>query len=88
MAGSTVRVMAPPVAVNGPTVVGVAGNFKVRPDEGIGLGIGALMVMVPLEIDAGVLPVASTFVRAVPAMAEFPKAAAAETIEEGRATVD
>jgi len=36
----------------------------------------------------GVAPVASTFSVAVPTMAEFPTAAAAETIELGIGTID
>ncbi len=88
MAGSTVRLMAPPVAVKGPTDAGVEGNINVRPVAGTGLGIGALMTRLPLEIEAGVAPVASTLVTAVPAMAEFPSAAAADTMDVGRATMD
>ena len=87
-AGSTVRLMAPPEAVKGPTVPGVEGRTSVRPVDGTGLGMGALMVMVGAATDAGVAPVASTLSVAVPAMAEFPRAAAAETIELGRSTVD
>jgi hypothetical protein len=86
--GSTVRLMAPPEAVKGPIVVGVAGRFRVRPAVGTGLGIGALMAMVPLESDAGVAPVASTLVTAEPEIEEFPSAVAADTIELGRATMD
>ena len=46
------------------------------------------MTRLPLEIAAGVAPVASILVTAVPAMAEFPSAAAAEAIEAGITTVD
>ena len=87
MAGSTVRLMAPPVAVKGPTVPGVDGRLSNRPEAGTGLGMAALMAIEPLEIVAGVAPVASTFRVAVPAMAELPRAWAAETMELGRATV-
>jgi len=88
MAGSTVRVMAPPDAVKGPTVPGVEGRFRVRPVDGTGLGIGALMLIVGAATDAGVAPVASTLRLAVPVMAEFPRAAAADTMELGSRTVD
>ena len=88
MAGSTVRLMAPPVAVKGPIGRGVAGRFSVRPAAGTGLGIGALMVRVPLEIEPGWRPWRRPWVTAVPAMAEFPSAAAAATMELGRATVE
>ena len=88
MAGSTVRVMAPPDAVKGPTVPGVEGSTRESPVGGTGLGIGALIVMVGAATAAGVAPVASTLSVAVPVMAEFPSAAAAETMELGRTTVD
>ncbi len=87
-AGSTVRLMTPPLAVKGPIVPGVEGNVSVRPVAGTGLGIGASMVMGGAASDAGVAPVASTLSVADPVMAEFPRAAAAETIELGSATVD
>ena len=87
-AGSTVRLMTPPVAVKGPIVPGVLGNVSVRPEAGTGLGMGALMVMGGAASDAGVAPVASTLRVALPLMEEFPRAAAAETIELGSATVD
>jgi len=86
IAGSTVRVMAPPVAVNGPTVPGVEGRFSVMPVDGIGLGRGALMAISPAESDAGVAPVASTLTTAVPAIAVFPSAWAADAMDEGRVT--
>jgi hypothetical protein len=86
--GSTVRVMAPPVAVKGPMVVAGDGRFNVIPVTGMGLGNGALMVRLPLESDAGLAPVASTLVTAVPEIEEFPSAWAAEAIELGRTTVD
>ena len=86
MAGSTVRVMAPPVEVKGPTVSGTAGRSSVRPLLGTGDGMGASMARLPLESVAGVAPVASTFVSADPVMAEFPRACAAATIELGSAT--
>jgi len=88
MAGSTVTVMAPPDAVKGPTVPGVEGRFRARPVVGTGLGIGASMVIGGAATEAGVAPVASTLRLAVPVMAEFPRAAAAETMEEGSATTD
>ncbi len=87
-AGSTVREMAPPDALKGPTVPGVEGSVRPRPVAGTGLGMGVLMVMVPLEIEAGVAPVASIFSEAVPLMEEFPRAAAAVTIWVGRLTID
>jgi hypothetical protein len=88
MAGSTVRLMAPPVAVKGPTVPGVAGRTRARPVDGTGLGIGALIMMGGAATEAGVAPVASTLRLALPVMAEFPSAAAAPTIALGRTTVD
>ena len=53
MAGSTVRLMAPPVAVKGPTVPGVDGRLSNRPEAGTGLGMATLMAIEPLEIVAG-----------------------------------
>jgi hypothetical protein len=88
MLGSTVRVMEPPVAVKGPMVAAGDGRFSVIPVTGMGLGNGALMVRLPLESDAGLAPVASTSVTAVPSIEEFPSASAAEAIELGRTTVD
>jgi len=88
MAGSTVSVIAPPEAVNGPTVPAVEGRTSDRPVDGTGLGIGASMVMGAAATDAGVAPVASTLRLAVPVMAEFPRAAAADTMEFGSSTVD
>jgi hypothetical protein len=85
---STVREMAPPPAVNGPTVAGVDGSMSVKPAEGTGEGMGTLMASAPDGIDAGVAPAASTAVSAVPMMAEFPRAAAAPTMAPGSATVD
>ena len=79
--------MLPPEAVNGPTVWGVAGSASNRPAEGTGDGIGASIEMEGAATAAGVAPVASTLSAAVPVMAEFPNAAAAPTIEAGRATV-
>ena len=87
-AGSTVRVMAPPEAVNGPTVPGVEGRVKASPLAGTGLGIGASIVIGGAATAAGVAPVASTFNVAEPSMAEFPRAAAAATMELGSETVD
>ena len=87
-AGSTVRVMAPPEAVNGPTVPGVEGRTNARPVVGTGVGMGALIVIGAAARLAGVAPVASTFNVAVPSIEEFPKAAAAETMELGNNTVD
>ena len=84
--GSSVRVTAPPAAVNGPTVPGVEGRFSVMPVDGIGLERGALMVISPAESDAGVAPVASTLTTAVPAIAVFPSARAADAMDEGRVT--
>jgi hypothetical protein len=88
IAWSTVRVIAPPEAVKGPTVPGVEGRTKERPVDGTGLGIRALIAMGGAASVAGVAPVASTLIVALPAMAEFPSAAAAETMLLGRTTVD
>jgi hypothetical protein len=87
-AGSTVRLMAPPVAVNGPTDPGVEGRTSERPVDGTGLGMGASMEMGAAGSLAGVASVASTASEAMPAMAEFPSAAAADTMELGSDTVD
>ena len=84
MAGSTVRLMAPPVAVKGPTVAGVAGRASVIPAAGTGLGMGALIVTGGAVTDAGVAPVASTLSVAVPVIDEFPSAAAAPAMALGR----
>ena len=86
MAGSSVRVMAPPVAVKGPTVSAGLGSCRLRPELGTGDGMGASMARLPLGSEAGSAPVASTRVSADPVMAEFPRAAAAATIELGNAT--
>ena len=87
IAGSTVRVMLPPEAVNGPTVTGVAGSGSNSPVDGTGDGIGASIEIGGAATVAGVAPVASTLSAAVPVIAEFPNAAAAPTIEAGSATV-
>ncbi len=87
MAGSTVSEMAPPEAVNGPTVPGVEGSTSERPVDGTGLGMGASMEIGAEATVAGVAPVASTSTLAVPKIAEFPNAAAAETIALGSGTV-
>jgi len=88
IAGSTVRVTAPPEAVNGPTVPGADGSTRERPVGGTGLGIGALIAIGGAATEAGVAPVASTLSAAVPVMAEFPNAAAAATMALGSDTVD
>jgi len=84
--GSTFRLTAPPVAVNGPSVEGVAGNSRGMPAVGIGVGIGALNVMVPLGVLAGVAPVASTVADAVPVIAVLPRAWDAAAMDLGRLT--
>jgi hypothetical protein len=84
--GSRVSVMASPVAVKGPTVPGVEGSSSVMPVDGTGLGRGALMAMSPADTVAGVAPVASTLTTAVPVIAVFPSAAAAEAIDDGMVT--
>ena len=81
------KVTAPPVAVKGPMVDGVAGSARLRPLAGTGLGIGALNEIVPLEMLEGVAPVASTVADAVPDTAVLPRADVAETISDGMATV-
>ena len=43
-------VIGPPLAVNGPTVVGVPGSSRLRPLGGTGFGIGALIGIAPLLI--------------------------------------
>jgi hypothetical protein len=86
--GSTVRLILPPEAVNGPTVPGAEGSSIVRLVDGTGLGIGASIVIWGAATVAGVAPVASTLRVAVPTKAEFPTAAAAETIVLGSATLD
>jgi hypothetical protein len=84
--GSRVSVIVSPVAVKGPTVPGVDGRLSAMPVDGIGLGRGALMAISPAETVAGVAPVASTLTTAVPVIAVFPSAAAAEAIDDGMVT--
>jgi len=84
---STVKVMSPPPAVKGPTLPGAEGRSRVSPDVGIGLGMGVLNVIVS-DVVAGVAPVASTWIVAVPLIEEFPSAAAALAIWVGIETVD
>jgi hypothetical protein len=86
IAGSMLSVIVPPVAVKGPTVAGVDGRLSVMPVDGIGLGRGALMAISPAETVAGVAPTALTFTTAVPVIAVFPNAAAAEAIDDGMMT--
>ena len=81
------RAMAPPVAVKGPILDALAGSSRVSPLEGMGLGMDTLNEMVPLEMLAGVAPVASTVEDAEPITAVLPRAWEAWTICEGRATV-
>lgn len=57
-----VTVMAPPLAVKGPTVAGWLGMSRVTPVEGGGSGSGSLNAMLGLAIVAGVAPVTSTVV--------------------------
>jgi hypothetical protein len=85
-AGSMVSVMLSPVAVKGPTVPGVEGRLSVIPVDGTGLGRGALMAISPAATVAGVAPAASTLTIAVPVIAVFPNAAAAEAIDDGMVT--
>ena len=80
---SSVMVMPVDVAVKGPTVAAGDGRSSGRPPLGIELGIGTLKLKGPSVMLAGVAPVASTFVVAVPLMAVLPKAAAAETRDAG-----
>jgi hypothetical protein len=87
MAGSTESEIAPPEAVNGPTVPGVEGSTSERLVDGTGLGMGASMEIGGEATAAGVAPVASTSRLAVPTIAEFPSAAAAPTIELGSGTL-
>ena len=84
--GSRVSVMVSPVAVKGPTVPGVDGRFNVMPVDGTGLGRGALIAISPPATVAGVAPVASTLTTAVPVIAVFPSAAAADAIDDGMVT--
>jgi len=84
--GSRVSVTVSAVAVKGPTVPGVGGRFSVIPVDGIGLGRGALIAISPAATVAGVAPVASTLTTAVPVIAVFPSAAAADAIDDGMVT--
>ena len=79
-------VTGPPEAVKGPTVLAAAGITSRTPEDGTGLGSGALKLIDPVEIEAGVAPLASTAATAVPAMLVLPRAAAADAIEDGIAT--
>ena len=83
---ATARLTVPPVAVKGPKVDAVAGKESGIPADGTGLGIGALKLMVPLGMLAGVAPVASTADDAVPVMAVLPNAADAVAMSGGRLT--
>lgn len=71
--------MAPPLVVNGPSVVAGLGRSRVIPSAGTGLGMGTLKLMVPLDKVVGVPPSTSSWVVADPAKAVFPSAAAAAT---------
>ena len=84
---SSVMVMSLPVAEKGPMVSAEDGNASCSPDDGTGLGMGASMVNVPVDSDAGVAPEASTVAVALPVMALLPRAAAALTMLAGRSTV-
>jgi hypothetical protein len=84
---SSARVMAPPDAVNGPMVPAGDGSVSATPVEGTGDGRGALKVIVPLGIDVGVAPVASTVAVALPMMALLPRAAAADAMLVGMVSV-
>jgi hypothetical protein len=79
-------VTGPPEAVKGPTVPAVAGITIRTPEDGTGLGNGALKLIDPVEIDGGVAPLASTAATAVPAMLLLPRAEAADAIEDGIVT--
>jgi hypothetical protein len=83
---SWLTVTGPPVAVKGPTVPAVGGITRRSPDDGTGFGSTALKLIDPVEIEAGVAPLASTAPVAVPAMALLPSAAAADAIEAGTLT--
>jgi len=84
---SSAMVTALPVAENGPMVAAGEGNCSCNPDAGTGLGMGASMVIDPVDIDGGEAPEASTIAVALPVMALLPRAAAAETMLDGRSTV-
>jgi hypothetical protein len=79
-------VTALPVAVKGPTVCAVEGTDKVTPAEGTGLGMVTVKSSGPTFVVAGVAPVASTLVTALPVMAVFPRAAAAAAMAAGMST--
>jgi len=84
---SSAIVTTPPAAENGPIVAGEEGNCSCNPDAGTGLGMGASMASDPVDIDGGEAPEASTVAVALPTMALLPRAAAAETMLDGRSTV-
>jgi len=84
---SWTRVMAPPVAVKGPIVPAEEGRVRVTPPGGMGDGRGTSMVMVPVEICAGVAPVASTLAVAEPVRALLPNASAAPAMLAGSESV-
>jgi len=87
MVASWVTMMPPPDAVKGPIVVLGEGMTSGSPEGGTGEGMGTSKLMVPVDMDAGVAPEASREVVAVPLMALLPRAAAAETMLDGRSTV-
>src|ERR1700676_5431276 len=63
------------------------GSVSETPVGGIGDGRGTSMFIAPVEICAGVAPTASTDPVAVPVMAVFPKAAAADAMLAGIVSV-
>ena len=75
-----------PVAVNGPSVAGDEGTFSGTPELGMGFGYVMLMASPWSGIVAGVAPVASSCVFAVPDNVGA-MAAAAEAKEAGRFTL-
>ena len=87
MAASWVTMMPPPDAVKGPIVAGDEGRLSGSPEGGTGEGMGTSKLMVPVDMDEGVAPEVSIDVVAVPLSVLLPRAAAAETMLEGRSTV-
>jgi len=64
-------------------VPGVDGTIRVTPDAGTGRGRGRLKLSLPVAIDEGVAPAASTAAEAVPVISVLPRACAADAIEDG-----
>lgn len=80
-------VIVPPDALKGPMLPAGVGSVSVMPFAGTGDGRGTSKLIVPVEICAGVAPLASIDPVALPLRSVSPKAAAAEAMPEGTSRV-